>query len=131
MRKILFFIFAAVLFSACATQQRIVTVTEYRDMIRTDTIEMLKTDSIYIAHHVREKGDTILMRDTIFRYRVIHDTETKMEYIRDSIPYEVEVVREVRRRNGYDKFTSAFFWIFILAIFIRIGWWIMKKYYRL
>lgn len=121
-------ILISVLLAACASTKT-VTVTEYRDRVLTDTVTELRVDSVYISHVERQKGDTIHVRDTIFKYRILHDTETKLEYVRDSIPYQVEVVKEVRKRNGYDRFTSWGFWIFIALIVIRVSWWGVKTFY--
>lgn len=116
-------------FCACSTQ-KVVTVTEYRDRVKTDTVNLTRVDSVYVSHYLFTKGDTVHMRDTIYQYRVLHDTETKTEYVRDSVPYPVEIIKEVRKRNGYDRFTSAGFWIFIalaiLTIAIRIARWYFK-----
>ena len=134
MRVIRFFavILISVLLAACAAQKT-VTVTEYRDSVITDTVTVteLRVDSVYLSHVEKQKGDTIHVRDTIFKYRILHDTkvETKLEYVHDSIPYPVEVVKEVRKRNGYDRFTSCGFWIFALLLCARIAWWAFKTFY--
>lgn len=120
----------AMLFVACAAPKTI-TVTEYRETIRADTVEILKIDSVYVSHYVMIKHDTVHMRDTIFKYRILHQTETQVEYVRDSIPYEVEVVKMVRTRNAYDRFTSCVFWLMILFLLLRVAWWFVKKYYHL
>lgn len=129
MRKALFFLMLLLL-AACAAPKTI-TVTEYREKVRTDTVERMRVDSVYVSHVVMQKGDTIHMRDTIYKYKVLHETETKTEYVRDSIPYPVEVVKEVRKRNAYDRFTSCAFWIIILLLLLRVAWWFVKKYYRI
>lgn len=130
MRRLFFIAMAAIMLNACATPKTI-TVTEYRDRIRTDTVELMKTDSVYVAHYLFTKGDTVYKTDTICQYRILNRTETQTEYIHDSIPYPVEVVREVRKRNGYDRFTSTGFWIFVLlallAIAIRIARWYFRR----
>ena len=130
MRVIRFFavILISVLLAACA-QTKTVTVTEYRDRVATDTVEMLRVDSVYVSRWIKQKGDTIILHDTIFKYRVLHDTETVKEYVHDSIPYQVEVTKEVRKRNGYDRFTSWGFWIFALLLCARIAWWAFKTFY--
>lgn len=114
MKRLFFLITIAAIAMACRTP-KVVTVTEYRDRVQTDTT--VRVDSIYVAHYVTQRGDTIRMTDTIYQYRIIRDTRDV--YVRDSIPYTVEVVTEVRKRNGYDKFTAAGFWIFVA---IAIGW---------
>lgn len=125
-------ILISVLLAACA-QTKTVTVTEYRDRVLTDTVTVteLRVDSVYLSHVEKQKGDTIHVRDTIFKYRILHDTqvETKLEYVHDSIPYPVEVVKEVRKRNGYDRFTSWGFWILAVLILIRVAWWGFKTFY--
>lgn len=106
---------------SCKTQS--VVLPQKQDSIRTT--ETIKYDSIYIDkwHTIKEKGDTIVFRDSIyitkFKYLTKHDTTI----IRDSIPYKVEVIKEVRRRNGYDKFVSWGFWILfaIVAVVITLG----------
>lgn len=130
MRVIRFFavILISVFLSACA-QTRTITVTEYRDRVVTDTVEKLRVDSVYVSRWIKQKGDTIILHDTIFKYRVLHDTETVKEYVHDSIPYQVEVTKEVRKRNGYDRFTSWGFWILALLLCARIAWWAFKTFY--
>ena len=130
MRVIRFFaiILISVFLAACA-QTKTVTVTEYRDRVVTDTVEKLRVDSVYVSRWIKQKGDTIILHDTIFKYRVLHDTETVNEYVHDSIPYPVEVVKEVRKRNGYDHFTSWGFWILALLLCSRIAWWAFKTFY--
>ena len=130
MRVIRFFavILISVFLEACA-QTKMVTVTEYRDRVVTDTVEKLSVDSVYVSRWIKQKGDTIILHDTIFKYRVLHDTETVKEYVHDSIPYKVEVTKEVRKRNGYDRFTSWGFWILALLLCARIAWWAFKAFY--
>lgn len=121
-------ILISVFLAACA-QTKTVTVTEYSDRVVTDTVEMLRVDSVYVSRWIKQKGDTIILHDTIFKYRVLHDTETVKEYVHDSIPYQVEVTKEVRKRNGYDRFTSWGFWILALLLCARIAWWAFKTFY--
>ena len=130
MRVIRFFavILISVFLAACA-QTKTVTVTEYRDRVVTDTVEKLRVDSVYVSRWIKQKGDTIILHDTILKYRVLHDTETVKEYVHDSIPYQVEVTKEVRKRNGYDRFTSWGFWILALLLCARIAWWAFKTFY--
>ena len=130
MRVIRFFavILISVFLAACA-QSRTITVTEYRDRVVTDTVEKLRVDSVYVSRWIKQKGDTIILHDTILKYRILHDTETVKEYVHDSIPYQVEVAKEVRKRNGYDRFTSWGFWILILLLCARLAWWAFKTFY--
>ena len=130
MRVIRFFavILISVFLASCA-QTKTVTVTEYSDRVVTDTVEKLRVDSVYVSRWIKQKGDTIILHDTIFKYRVLHDTETVKEYVHDSIPYKVEVTKEVRKRNGYDRVTSWGFWILALLLCARLAWWAFKTFY--
>ena len=118
---------AVILLAICAgcSTPKIVTVTEYRDRATHDTLT--RADSIYVAHYVREKGDTVRITDTIFMFKTTERVQNA--YIHDSVPYAVEVQVPVRVRNGYDRFTSWGFWLLLLLLIIRIAWWAVKKYY--
>ncbi len=123
MKKLVLTLFICLL-AACNTQ-KLVTVTEYRDRVQTDTL--LKFDSIYVSHNVFIRGDTVRITDTICKYDVVHDTRDV--FVHDSVPYPVEVIKEVRKRNGYDRFTSWGFWLLVMLILIRAAWWVFKTFY--
>lgn len=110
--------------SSC-TSPKIVTVTEYRDRVERDTLTQV--DSVYVSRVIREKGDTVHIWDTIFKYKYLD--KVRDVYVHDSIPYAVEVQVPVRVRNGYDKFVSWGFWILIVLLLLRLGWWAFKKFY--
>lgn len=104
-----------VCFCGCKGQSAIVlpqTHDSVRVSIRTEY------DSVFIDryHIIKEKGDTIYIRDSIFieKWRELNKRDTL--FVEDSIPYPVEVVKEVRRRNGYDRFTSIGFWVMIVLL---------------
>ena len=132
-------VFAWILSSCAGTKTVTVTQTrdsvrvEYRDRLVRDTT--LRVDSVYVAHYVKEKGDTVHVIDTLYKYKVLHDTRDV--YLHDSIyvtrtdsvPYPVEVERQVRVRNGYDRFTSWGFWILIALLLVRVAWWAFKTFY--
>ena len=118
------FLFMTLCMNACSAP-KVVTVTEYRDRVQLDTLT--RTDSVYISHVVREKGDTVHILDTIFKYKYLD----KYAYVNvhDSVPYEVQVQVPVRTRNGYDRFTSWGFWILLLLLLLRVAWWAFRKFY--
>lgn len=118
------FLFMALCLNACSSP-KVVTVTEYRDRVQRDTVT--QTDSVYISHVVREKDDTVHISDTIFKYKYLDKYE--YVYVHDSVPYEVQVQVPVRVRNGYDRFTSWGFWLFVVIIISRLAWWVVKKWY--
>lgn len=82
-----------------------------------------KYDSIWVDrwHVVKEKGDTIWLHDSIYieKWREKHTRDTIC--VRDSVPYEVQVVKEVRKRNGYDKFTARGFWVLLALLVLYIA----------
>lgn len=86
-------------------------------------------DSIWVDrwHVIKEQGDTIYVHDSIFieKWREKHTHDTIC--VRDSIAYPVEVVKEVRKRNGYDRFTARGFWIMIA---LAIGYIALRIYLR-
>ena len=56
----------------------------------------------------------------------VHDTL----HTSDTIPQLVEVEKPVRIRNGYDRFTSWGFWIFVVLLLLRVAWWAAKTYLK-
>lgn len=125
---VILFTFAALVFMllclpSCKMQTKI--VTEYRDRVERDTLT--RTDSVYVARYVREKGDTVYITDTLFRFRYLDKIREVL--VRDSIPYTVEVQVPVRMRNGYDRFTSWGFWILLALVLLRVVWWVFKTFY--
>lgn len=122
-----YIIFVVLILMSFGCARKPITLIEYRDKIveRKDTINT--TDSVFVYRYEKAKNDTIYITDSVkvLRYR----DKVKTEYINitDSIPYEVEVIKEVRKRNGYDKFTSAGFWIFAISTILFIILKIWKK----
>jgi len=90
------------LFSGCTTTERVVTVERHT----TDTLRITQyqrdsiylSDSIYISDFVRD--DTVIK--TVERwhtqYRDRWHTDTVYQSRTDSVPYPVEVIREVERK---------------------------------
>lgn len=124
MKRLLYFIICACVLYACKAP-KVVTVTEYRDRVTHDTLT--RTDSVYVARYVHEKGDTVFVTDTLFRFKYLD--KVCDVYVHDSVPYAVEVQVPVRVRNGYDRFTSWGFWILLIIAVLRLAWWFVKKYY--
>lgn len=116
-------LFASVL--AACNSPKVVTLTEYRDRVTRDTLT--RTDSVYIARYIREKGDTVFIKDTLFKFKYLDKVHNV--YVHDSVPYAVEVQVPVRTRNGYDRFTSWGFWILLLLLSLRVAWWAFRKFY--
>ena len=122
MKKVLLYLIICACVCACKSP-KVVTMTEYRDRVQKDTITL--TDSVYVSRYMREKGDTVFVTDTLFKFK--YRDKVRDVYVHDSVPYEVPV--PTRMRNGYDRFTSWGFWIFVILMLIRFAWWFVKKYY--
>ena len=112
-----------ILMSGCKTQT--VIVPEIREVTTHDTI--VRVDSVYRAHYIREKGDTVFVTDTVLKYAFKDKVQIVMKT--DSVPYAVEVVKEVRKRNGYDRFVSWGFWVLVALLLARVAWWAFKTFY--
>ena len=132
MKKLILYAVLALMLASCAAPKTI-TVTEYRDLVQFDTVtvERDRVDSTYKAHYLYHQGDTVHQVDTIYKYRIKYVDKMQTQYVtvHDSIPYTVEVVKEVRKRNVYDRFTSYGFWLFAILLFARVAWWAFKKFY--
>lgn len=101
--------------------------TIYKEIERVDTV----FQNVY--KYIHERGDTVFVRDSVLVYRYKYVTKCDTFVQVDSIPYPVEVTKEVRVRNGYDRFTARGFWIYtaiILAglIFFVVKWYIKRRF---
>lgn len=128
---ILFLIILALF--GCKSQN--VPLVQKSELVRIDTITEYKTDSIYISskEYVRIAGDTVFITrfDTIFSFKWLEKEKVKIEHKTDSIPYKVEVVKEVRVRNGYDRFTARGFWFLVALLVAFVGWKVAKWYVKI
>lgn len=107
--------------------KQIQVVTEYRDRIVHDTTQLV--DSVYTdrIHYLTQKGDTVFKVDSIYLYKYKYLDRKVDVYVHDSIPYPVEVVKEVKHTSGFAKFCIAFF---IIVLTLGIGWGAWKIYRR-
>lgn len=107
-------------FFGCSSQQ-VLPVPHPRDSVRIEVRE--RVDSVYVDrwHVEHTKGDTIYVHDSIYvtKWRYINKADTIC--VRDSVPIVHEVVKEVRKRNAYDKFTARGFWILAGLLVLIIG----------
>lgn len=86
--------------------------------VHTEEKTKVMTDSIYIhdSVFVMQKGDTIYISKTRYRDRIKATTDTIKQT--DSVPYPVEVIKEIHRANKYERFTS---WAFPLVALLVIA----------
>lgn len=125
----------AMLLVGCG-HSRVVVAPEVRTEIKHDSIyiydHLRDFDSTYVAHSERAHGDTILIRDTLVRYKTLYRdnvVEVAVEKVKEvEKPYTVEVVKEVRKRNWYDRMTSAGFWLLLAFVIAWLGsLWVVAK----
>ena len=123
--KLITFIVIALLAVSCKTQQpqvveKIVTNTEYVDRWRVD--------SVYIDNirYIDRGSDTIKVIETKteYRYKVITDS---VEVIKiDSIPYAVEVIKEVNVLTPPQKALMRIGLFTVIALLIWAVWRLWK-----
>jgi hypothetical protein len=113
------------LFSGCTTTKYI-TVPEYH----TDTLRQVtvRHDSVMVhdSIHVSEKGDTVRIERWHTQYRDRWRTDTVYQSKTDSIPYPVEVVKEVPAELTWWQQTrlhlaNILLWLLALLAVIYVG----------
>ena len=124
------------MFCRCTTT-KYVPVTEYKDRVVVKTDSLLKTDSVYVHDSV----SVYIIGDTVFKYkyhiqykdRFIVRNKSDTLIVRDSIPYKVEVNKQLSKTDraflNIGKIASVCLFIGILAF---LGWiyWRLKLHKR-
>ena len=114
------------MFCRCTTT-KYVPITEYRDRVVVKTDSLLKTDSVYVHDSVSVyiRGDTVFTYKYHIQYKDRYIVRNKSDtlIVRDSIPYKVEVGKQLSKTDrdllNIGKIASVCFFIGILAF---IGW---------
>ena len=114
------------MFCRCTTA-KYVPVTEYKDRVVVKTDSLLKTDSVYVHDSVSVyiRGDTVFKYKYHIQYkdRFIVRNKSDTLIVRDSIPYKVEVNKQLSKTDraflNIGKIASVCIFIGILAF---IGW---------
>ncbi len=87
------------LFTGCKTKTVLIPVEkvkiEYRDRLRVDSVYNRDTVNIY------ERGDIVYLQTIKWRERFKFDTVSVVRV--DSIPYPVEVIREVNKLTRWQR----------------------------
>jgi hypothetical protein len=117
---ILLVILIVFLLTGCKTETVLVPVEkvkiEYRDRLRIDSVYNRDTVNIY------ERSDTVYLQTIKWRERFKFDTVIVVRT--DSIPYPVEVVREINKLTKWQKFRLNALNILVIIIaaylFIKI-----------
>lgn len=108
------------LLSSCTTTKVVEVPVVHKEYInKTDSF--IKTDSVYEKEFVKVKGDTVYWERRIIEHHNVH-VPTYVETVKvDSIPYPVEVIKEVPRKLAwYERFlvgSGIFLYIIIFLIF--------------
>jgi hypothetical protein len=109
---ILLAILIVFLLTGCKAETVLVPVEkvkiEYRDRLRIDSVYNRDTVNIY------ERGDTVYLQTIKWRERFKFDTVSVVKV--DSIPYPVEVVREVNVLTKWQRFRLNALNIIVLVI---------------
>ena len=117
------------IFCRCTTT-KYVPVTEYKDRVVVKTDSLLKTDSVYVHDSV----SVYIIGDTVFkdkyhiqykdRYIVRNKSDTMI--VRDSIPYKVEVNKQLSKTDrtflNIGKITLYCLFIGIIVFLCWIYW---------
>ena len=114
------------MFCRCTTT-KYVPVTEYKDRVVLKTDSLLKTDSVYVHDSVSVyiRGDTVFKYKYHIQYkdRSIVRNKSDTLIVRDSIPYKVEVNKQLSKTEraflNIGKIASVCLFIGILAF---LGW---------
>ena len=114
------------IFCRCTTT-KYVPVTEYKDRVVVKTDSLLKTDSVYVHDSVSVyiRGDTVFKDKYHLQYKDRYIVRNKSDtlIVRDSIPYKVEVNKQLSNTDraflNIGKIASVCIFIGILAL---LGW---------
>ena len=114
------------MFCRCTTT-KYVPVAEYKDRVVVKTDSFLKTDSVYVHDSVSVyiRGDTVFKDNYHLQYKDRYIVRNKSDtlIVRDSIPYKVEVNKQLSKTDraflNIGKIASVCLFIGILSF---IGW---------
>ena len=114
--KIILIALLLLIISGCKTKEVLVptekTVVEYRDQLRIDSV--YNRDTLYLF----TKNDTVYLQSIKWRERFKVDT-VRYEKV-DSIPYFVEVVKEVNVLTKWQKIRLRLLNVIILVIAVYV-----------
>ena len=124
------------MFCRCTTT-KYVPITEYRDRVVVKTDSLLKTDSVYVHDSVSVyiRGDTVFKYKYHIQYKDRYIARSKSDtlIVRDSIPYKVEVNKQLSKTDraflNIGKIASVCLFVGVLAF---LGWiyWKLKIHKR-
>ena len=115
------------MFCRCTTT-KYVPVTEYKDRVVVKTDSLLKTDSVYVHDSVSVyiRGDTVFKDKYHLQYKDRYIVRNKSDtlIVRDSIPYKVVVEKTLSKTDkvflNIGKIASVCIFIGVLAFIVWI-----------
>lgn len=121
MKKLLY-IFSLLSILGCTTTKYVEVPIMHKEYIeKVDTF--IKTDSIYEKEFVHIKGDTVYMERTKYIQGTIYQPKCIEVVKTDSIPYPIEVIKEVPRKANWLEQTlmviGAIVLLGLVFIFLR------------
>lgn len=126
MKRLLTIILLASAICSCRTIQ---VVPEIRTEYVHDTIS--RVDSVWRdrVHTEYMRGDTIILRDSVYLYQYKTIDKVVEVYRTDSIPYAVEVEKQVRYVPGFYKWSTWACWLILAGLLLYIAFRIAKAIY--
>jgi hypothetical protein len=120
--KIILIILLLLVVTGCKTKEILVpvekTVVEYKDRLHVDSI--YNRDTLYLF----TKNDTVYLQSIKWRERFRIDTISVVKV--DSIPYTVEVVKEVNKLTKWQQIRlsalNILIVIIVIYVLIKIKW---------
>lgn len=126
MKKTTIILFILIVFTACKIKEIFVPVIEtkieYKDKLRVDCV--YNRDTLYLF----TKNDTVYLQSVKWRERFRRDTVSVVKV--DSIPYKVEVVKEVNILTKWQQIRLKALNIIVLIIILTLGIYIFLKVKR-
>ena len=112
-------IFIVSCFASCATPAHII---EYRDRVQHDTTTIVDSVIRDRWHTVERVADTVYIRDSVLLWKNRFVDKIVEVYQTDSIPYEVEVVKEVPKQlTPWQRFIMGSGYSFWAILILSIG----------
>lgn len=125
-KKIIVLLLILIAFSACKTKTVLVPVEhvkiEYQDKLRIDSV--YNRDTLYLF----TKNDTVYLQSIKWRERYRRDTVSVVKV--DSIPYKVEVLKEVNKLTKWQQIRLNALNVIVLIIMLTSGIYIFLKFKR-
>lgn len=112
MKKIILLLLISLAFAGCKTKTVLIPV----DRVKIEYKERLRVDSVYNRDTIQiyKKNDTIYYEKIKWRERFKIDTVSVVKV--DSIPYKVEVVKEVNKLTKWQRWRLNALNIIVLVI---------------